>query len=137
MRGSNSPPHDYKSSALPTELTRRGPSGYRRRSNCDLSAAIDPADQLEVGDQAVREVGGQLVRLRAGDHRERLAGEQARGGQNVGGDLAGHDVAHETVGVTPPVGRVDVQQVAGAQRVHHHRSTGTNAAHTTRWAQFR
>jgi hypothetical protein len=25
VRGSNSPPHDYKSSALPTELTRRGP----------------------------------------------------------------------------------------------------------------
>ena len=30
VRGSNSPPHDYKSSALPTELTRRGRRGYRR-----------------------------------------------------------------------------------------------------------
>ena len=27
VRGSNSPPHDYKSSALPTELTRRGRPG--------------------------------------------------------------------------------------------------------------
>ena len=29
VRGSNSPPHDYKSSALPTELTRRRRRGYR------------------------------------------------------------------------------------------------------------
>lgn len=31
VRGSNPPPHDYKSSALPTELTRRG-LGTRRRT---------------------------------------------------------------------------------------------------------
>lgn len=29
VRGSNSPPHDYKSSALPTELTRRGSGNVR------------------------------------------------------------------------------------------------------------
>ena len=32
VRGSNSPPHDYKSSALPTELTRQGAATSRHRS---------------------------------------------------------------------------------------------------------
>ena len=33
VRGSNSPPHDYKSSALPTELTRRGRLRIPKDSN--------------------------------------------------------------------------------------------------------
>ena len=89
VRGSNSPPHDYKSSALPTELTRRGRIEH-------VYDEDDPADRL-VGATRTRQWPVRVIGPNASvdsDVIERLL----EIGHQVGGRLDADAEPHQRVG---------------------------------------